>query len=234
MLEIFDILDSTNEYLKNKDDKNNFDGVVTHKQTKGRGTRGREWFSDEGALMLSFVIKEDKNIDMSEYLKLPLIMGAALLYTLKELTSLPFMFKWTNDIYLLDKKISGILVEKINNEFIVGMGINLNTEDFGPLNDRATSIFLHTKQKFSKLDLAEQIIDNAKLYLNKFYHGQWNEILGEINLYNYLKGKKVDFISGGKTYSGIGCNIATEGDMVLDVAGKILKFKVGQATTSKN
>ena len=41
------------------------------------------------------------------------------------------MFKWTNDIYLYDKKLSGILTEKIGEDFIVGVGINLNILEFG-------------------------------------------------------------------------------------------------------
>lgn len=233
MLEVFDILNSTNEYLKNKKDKNNFDGVVAHMQTEGRGTRGREWFSNEGILMFSFVIKEDKNIAMTEYLKLPLVMGMALLKSLKELENLPFMFKWTNDIYLFDKKLSGILVEKVEDEFIVGMGINLNTAEFGELEDVATSIYRHTGKEYAKLEFAEEIIKNAKLYLSKFYHGEWGEILGEINIYNYLKDKDIHFYSGGKDYYGRGCDIDKDGSMIIDSSGKMLSFQVGQATTVK-
>lgn len=43
------------------------------------------------------------------------------------------MFKWTNDIYLYDKKLSGILVEKRDNDFIIGIGVNLNIIEFGDL-----------------------------------------------------------------------------------------------------
>jgi BirA family biotin operon repressor/biotin-[acetyl-CoA-carboxylase] ligase len=233
MLEIFDTLNSTNEYLKNKKDKKNFDGVLAHMQIEGRGTRGRKWFSNDGTLMFSFVIREDRNIAMTEYLKLPLVIGMALLKSLKELENLPFMFKWTNDIYLFDKKLSGILVEKVEDEFIVGIGINLNTDNFGELEDIATSIYSHTGRQYGKIEFAEEIIKNTKIYLSKFYHGEWEEILREINIYNYLKDKDIHFYSGGKDYYGRGCDIATDGSMTIDSSGKILKFQVGQATTIK-
>lgn len=32
-----------------------------------------------------------------------------------------YMFKWTNDVYLNDKKISGILIEIVENKFIIGI-----------------------------------------------------------------------------------------------------------------
>lgn len=233
MLEILDIVDSTNEYLKRKRDKKEFDAVLAHRQSKGRGTRGREWMSNEDILMFSFVIKEDSNISMMEYLKLPLVMGMALLSSLQEMEELPFMFKWTNDIYLYDRKLSGILVEKVEDEFIIGMGINLNCKDFGELEDVATSIYKHTGKFYDKIDFAEKIIAKAKFYLNKFYRGNWSEILGEINLYNYLKDRELSFYTDGKEYHGIGDDIDTEGDMVMKVEGRRVKFKVGQITTSK-
>lgn len=234
MLEIFDVIDSTNDYLKKKTGKKNYDAVLAHMQNKGRGRSGRVWLSSEDMLMFSIVIKEDKNISMMEYLKLPLVIGGALLYTLKTIEDLPYKFKWTNDIYLYDKKLSGILVEKVDDEFIVGIGLNLNHEDFGDLSEIATSMYTHSNRKYDKVEVANKIIDNIKLYMNNFYRGLWSEILGEINLDNYLDGKEIEFYSNGKIYKGIGKKIDKEGDMVLEVeGGKIMKFKVGEASTQK-
>lgn len=233
MIEILKVTDSTNEYLKHKLNKKNYDAVLAHMQTKGRGRRGRAWLSSEDMLMFSFVIKEDKNIPMMEYLKLPLVMGIALLTALKEIEQLPYMFKWTNDIYLFDKKLSGILVEKIEDEFIIGMGVNLNHEDFGELNNIATSIYKHSGRKYDKVEVANRIMDSVKLYMSRFYRGDWPEMLAEINEFNYLKNKELEFFVNDKSYKGIGCDIDIEGDMVLEVEGKKMKFKVGEASTKK-
>jgi len=233
MIEIIEKTDSTNEYLKNKKNKSNYCGVIAKKQTKGRGTRGRIWFADEGSLIFSFVIKEDKNISMLEYLKLPLIVGMSLLKTLTELEDLPFMFKWTNDIYLYDKKLSGILVEKIGDEFIVGIGLNLNCKEFYELSNIATSIYLHSSKEYNKIKVAENIIKNTKMYMDKFYKGKWQEILGEIHIYNYLKTNEIKFYSHEIEYEGIGQDIDKDGSMTLLVNNKILKFQVGEASTRK-
>ncbi len=234
MLEIFEVIDSTNDYLKRKKEKKNYDAALAHMQNKGRGRSGRVWLSSREMLMFSIVIKEDKNISMMEYLKLPLVIGGALLHTLKNIEELPFKFKWTNDIYLYDKKLSGILVEKVNDEFIVGVGLNLNHEDFGDLSEIATSMYIHSNRKYNKVEVANKIIENIKLYVNNFYRGLWLEILGEINLDNYLDGKKIEFYSSGKIYKGIGKKIDKEGDMVFEVeGGEIMKFKVGEASTQK-
>lgn len=228
MIEILDEIDSTNDYLKRKINKN-FDTVLAHKQTKGRGTRGRVWLSTEGVLMFSFVIKEEKNVSIEEYMKLPLIAGMALLEALKEVENLDYMFKWTNDIYLEDKKLSGILMEKNGEDFIVGIGVNLNIMDFGDLN--AISLKSITGKDYDKVRVTEIIINKMKEFLFEFYRGNWKEILEKINSVNYLKNKNVKFFSPEKIYEGIVREIGNEGELVLDEKGIIRKLKIGEVST---
>ncbi len=228
MIEILDEIDSTNDYLKRRINKN-FDTVLAHKQTKGRGTRGRVWLSTEGVLMFSFVIKEEKNVSIEEYMKLPLIAGMALLEALKEVEDLDYMFKWTNDIYLEDKKLSGILMEKNDEDFIVGIGVNLNILEFGDLN--AISLKSITGKNYDKVRVAEIIINKMKEFLFEFYRGNWKDILGKINSVNYLKNKNVKFFSPERVYEGIVREIGNEGELVLDEKGIIRKLKIGEVST---
>lgn len=227
MIEIFDEIDSTNDYLKRKTNKE-FDIVMAHKQTKGRGTRGRVWLSTDGVLMFSLVIKEDKNISMEEYIKLPLIVGIALLEALKEIEDLPYMFKWTNDIYLNDKKLSGILVEKRNEDFIVGIGVNLNITEFGDLN--AVSLKQISGKEYDKLNSLEIIVKKIKEFLFEFYRGNWELLLNKINEKNYLKDKKVRFISPQREYEGVVKKINSEGELVLAEGKNEYCLKVGEVS----
>lgn len=228
-IEIFEEIDSTNEYLKRQKDNKNYDIVMAHNQTKGKGTRGREWLSTEGILMFSMVIKEDKNISMEEYTKLPLVVGMALLSALEELEKLPFMFKWTNDIYLYDKKLSGILTEKIGEDFIVGIGINLNILEFGDLN--AISLKVASGKDYDKLECLKLIVNKIKEYIYKFYRGEWKLILGEINEKNYLKNRQVKFIGVDRVYDGVVTGINSEGELILEEKGKIYNLRIGEVST---
>lgn len=228
-IEIFEEIDSTNEYLKRQKDNKNYDIVMAHKQTKGKGTRGRVWLSTEGILMFSMVIKEDKNISMEEYTKLPLVVGMALLSALEEIEKLPFMFKWTNDIYLYDKKLSGILTEKIGEDFIVGVGINLNILEFGDLN--AISLKAVSGKDYDKLECLKSIVNKIKEYIYKFYRGEWNLILGEINEKNYLKNKQIKFIGVDRIYDGVVKGINNEGELILEEKGKNYNLRIGEVST---
>lgn len=228
-IEIFEEIDSTNEYLKRQKDNKNYDIVIAHKQTKGKGTRGRVWLSTEGILMFSIVIKEDKNISMEEYTKLPLVVGMALLSALEEIEKLPFMFKWTNDIYLYDKKLSGILTEKIGEDFIVGVGINLNILEFGDLN--AISLKAVSGKDYDKLECLKSIVNKIKEYIYKFYRGEWNLILGEINEKNYLKNKEIKFIGVDRIYDGVVKGINNDGELILEEKGKNYNLRIGEVST---
>lgn len=228
-IEIFEEIDSTNEYLKRQKDNKNYDIVMAHKQTKGKGTRGRVWLSTEGILMFSMIIKEDKNISMEEYTKLPLVVGMALLSALEEIEKLPFMFKWTNDIYLYDKKLSGILTEKIGEDFIVGVGINLNILEFGDLN--AISLKAVSGKDYDKLECLKSIVNKIKEYIYKFYRGEWNLILGEINEKNYLKNKEIKFIGVDRIYDGVVKGINNDGELILEEKGKNYNLRIGEVST---
>lgn len=228
-IKIFDTIDSTNEYLKRQKDNREFDVVMAHEQTKGKGTRGRVWLSTEGILMFSLILKEDKNISMEEYTKLPLVVGMSLLSALEEIESLPYMFKWTNDIYLYDKKLSGILTEKIGEDFIVGIGVNLNIMEFGDL--KAVSLKSVSGKDYNKEECLKTIVNKIKEYVYRFYRGEWNQILGEINEKNYLKNKQVKFIGIDRVYDGLVTGINNEGELVLEEKGNIYNLRIGEVST---
>ena len=72
--------------------------------------------------------------------------------------------KWPNDILLGGRKVAGILCELHATAagpapLVAGFGINVNQEDF-PLELRAsaTSIYLHTAQKFQRAALLKRLL----------------------------------------------------------------------------
>lgn len=198
---IFDIIDSTNEYLKNKKIKEEYEIVIAKLQTNGRGKRGSVWISNEGAALFSFVVNSIGQDD-----KITIFIGYIVrdvLYELlmKELGStvkLNLTFKWPNDIYYKDRKICGILCEKVENQIIVGIGINVNNTDFGIFNDRATSISLITGNKYSIENIAINVVEKFMIDYNNI-DTKWDTIVNEINKYNYLT-DKIIIIKENKEY----------------------------------
>jgi len=103
--------------------KENF-ALYALKQEQGIGSRDNSWQSQEGNLHLSFCIKRQ---DLSSDLPLASvsIYFAYLLKELLEKKGSKIWLKWPNDFYLGQKKVGGVMSNKISDFLIVGVGLNL-------------------------------------------------------------------------------------------------------------
>jgi BirA family biotin operon repressor/biotin-[acetyl-CoA-carboxylase] ligase len=97
--------------------------IKAQRQIKGRGRRGRVWQSLDGNLFFS-VLLEFPLKDLGT-----LVMAAALglLQTIKQYKpTADVRLKWPNDVLLNGAKVSGMLLEKGDGEYmIVGIGVNI-------------------------------------------------------------------------------------------------------------
>lgn len=232
----FKEIDSTNKFLKEMKNKEDYDLAIAETQTLGRGRRGNKWSSEKGGAYFSFLLKEDKNIALEEYIKLPLVIGYSLLKTFQKLEpEINFMFKWTNDIYVFDKKISGILVEKVEDYFIIGIGINVNNEIKGEAENKAISMEKLTNKKYNVEEIIISVIENFKKDLAFYFSGNWNDILIKLNEKNYLLGKEISVDFGnGKSEKGKGMNIYKNGQLSVLIDKKEKLFNVGEIHIEKN
>ena len=221
----FDEIDSTNKFLKEQNNLQNYDCVIAKTQTAGVGRRGNVWVSNEGMAIFSFVLKEVENISLEEYMRLPLIAGISVLSGLKKIEDLDYKFKWTNDIYLDDKKLCGILVEKTKDFFIIGIGININNSDFGYAQDRAISLKNKTGNFYRIEDIIFCIINEFKRYFSE----DWSFVLKEINSYNYLKDKEIEIVKYGESLGvGVAKDIAEDGRLIVEIDGQEKLFNIGE------
>ena len=221
----FDEIDSTNKFLKEQNNLQDYDCVIAKTQTAGVGRRGNVWVSNEGIAIFSFALKEAKNISLEEYMRLPLIAGISVLSGLKKIEDLDYKFKWTNDIYLDDKKLCGILVEKTKDFFIIGIGININNSDFGYAQDRAISLKNKTGNFYRIEDIIFCIINEFKRYFSE----DWSFVLKEINSYNYLKDKEIEIVKYGESLGvGIAKDIAEDGRLIVEIDGQEKLFNIGE------
>ncbi|MBM6821591.1 biotin--[acetyl-CoA-carboxylase] ligase [Fusobacterium mortiferum] len=221
----FDEIDSTNKFLKEQNNLQDYDCVIAKTQTAGVGRRGNVWVSNEGMAIFSFVLKEAENISLEEYMRLPLIVGISVLSGLKKIEDLDYKFKWTNDIYLDDKKLCGILVEKTKDFFIIGIGININNSDFGYAQDRAISLKNKTGNFYRIEDIIFCIINEFKRYFSE----DWSFVLKEINSYNYLKDKEIEIVKYGESLGvGVAKDIAEDGRLIVEIDGQEKLFNIGE------
>jgi BirA family biotin operon repressor/biotin-[acetyl-CoA-carboxylase] ligase len=149
--------------------------VVAEKQIRGRGRRGRSWFSPPNdGIYTSLILRP--SISPNEAPKLTLMASVAMAETLISMTSLHVNIKWPNDIFINGRKIAGILTE-ISTEMdridyvVIGVGLNVNTTHESlpfEIRDRATSIFMETGKAFPRIVLLRAYLEWFEIYYETF------------------------------------------------------------------
>lgn len=223
-IKTFDVLDSTNEYLKNKEKLEEYEVVIAKTQTNGRGKRGNVWISNEGAALFSFVIDSigyDDKVTIYTGFIVRNILHKLIKEAFSENVESYLKFKWPNDIYYKDKKLCGILCEKVGEKIIVGIGINVNNNDFGIFNERATSLNIVTGEKYEIEKLVKEVVIEFKEHYRNL-NSKWNSIIEDINENSYLVGKKI-MLKQNKEYRKF-IEIDIDGNIVtLSQEGKTYK-----------
>lgn len=128
---VLPVIDSTNQYLMDRIGQlESGDACVAEYQQAGRGRRGRKWFSPFGAnLYLSMFWRLEQG--PAAAIGLSLVIGIVMAEVLRDLGADKVRVKWPNDLYLLDRKLAGILVELTGKtgdaaQIVIGAGINMS------------------------------------------------------------------------------------------------------------
>lgn len=97
--------------------------VMTGRQTAGRGRGANSWWSGEGCLTATFVLPAG---DEPAAPHVPLFAGVAVRQGLAILSgSDEIRLKWPNDLLVGDRKLAGILCERVGSADLIGVGVNV-------------------------------------------------------------------------------------------------------------
>ncbi len=157
----YDELGSTNDvaidFSKNSSGKNFV--ITTKSQTNGRGRTGRSWISLEGNLFMSMGVE----FNIRELAALVFMVSLSLLNTIKHIcVGSDVLLKWPNDVLLNGKKVSGILLEKgSDNYMIVGIGVNI-------VSSPENSDLLYPATNLASAGIKIDRIEFLKQYLMQF------------------------------------------------------------------
>jgi len=233
VLEIFDTISSTNDYLLRKEKNKNKDIkiCIAEEQTKGRGRRGKSWISPKF-----------KNIyfSLNSYLKKEDLSGLSIAVALsvsKVLTKINVMslIKWPNDLLVGNKKICGILIETAKvgelTKVVIGIGINVNMEYSELIDQEWTSIKLEKKQSVDRNSIITEMINQLCITLNKFEQEEFDYFLNKFTSLDLLKDKEFT-LKDKPNETFIGKGIDNKGLLIAQNLRdqRIVKFSSGEVS----
>ena len=233
VLEVFDTISSTNDYLLRKEKNKNKDIkiCIAEEQTKGRGRRGKSWISPKF-----------KNIyfSLNSYLKKEDLSGLSIAVALsvsKVLTKINVMslIKWPNDLLVGNKKICGILIETAKEgeltKVVIGIGINVNMEYSELIDQEWTSIKLEKKQSVDRNSIITEMINQLCITLNKFEQEEFDYFINKFTSLDLLKDKQFT-LKDKPNETFIGKGIDNKGLLIAQNLKdqRIVKFSSGEVS----
>lgn len=200
---VFDEIDSTNEEAKRRIRAGLTSPTLflAESQTHGKGRVGHTFYSPKHSglyFTLAYPVKEDDPL-----LRITAKAAVSVVRGIQAHLNIALSIKWVNDIYVMDRKVAGILAEHVVSPegrpfVIVGIGVNVTTESFPEdIRDRAGSLSaplgaFGRPNVFSpdRNDLAVSITD-ALLY--ELEHMDELEYLDTYRAYSNVLGRTVTF-----------------------------------------
>ena len=191
--------------------------VVAEAQTAGMGRHGHSWHSEPGTgLYCSVVLR--LALGAAELPLLTLALGLAVGEAIQLSTGLSCDLRWPNDILAGERKVSGILVQIVDNAAIAGIGINVNQTGFpAELERDANSILLATGRETDREALLIQLLKSVEDLCQVLTTQDGAAILKLFSrASSYVNGKRVRVDLGfNRFWSGTTCGITDQGFLQL-------------------
>lgn len=186
-------------------------------QEAAKGRYGRPFYAAKtGGIYMSLHLAPD--VPLTAFKPYTILVAAAIVKTIQELTQLPVQIKWVNDIYLNGKKIAGVLTEAISSmeaqtvtDVIIGVGINFHLPTFPiELTQKAGNLFVENPS-ITRQELILAIWKN-------FFDTDEEELMTIYKNNSLVLGKQVSFVRQEKTYQGLATHVTDAGHLVVRLA----------------
>jgi len=188
-------------------------------QTAGRGRGQRQWLSSPGKdLAFSFLISCPEA---------PFPIGAlgmaaaiAVAETVRHFGPAA-QLKWPNDVLVANRKIAGILVERLVNGSaslaVVGIGLNINmSREEAQRLPAATSLYLETGKNHEVAVVLDDLLARLSPWLERWRCGGWPLLQARWEEHSFFRtGQKLRLKIGAFLRTGILAGYGAHGEILL-------------------
>jgi BirA family transcriptional regulator, biotin operon repressor / biotin---[acetyl-CoA-carboxylase] ligase len=214
--------------------------VAASPQTKGRGRKGRMWWSQPGgSLLFSIVLRPNR--PAAELDLLSTAVGLACARAIEAKARLPLELKWPNDLVVGERKLGGILVEtRAEGEnvpvAVLGIGINLSRAPTGSDAGAARATNLAAELDAAALRPAPDrvtLLASIVAEFERLYPGlEPATIVPEATERSAVLGRRVRVVRVHDTsIEGRAVSLLPNGALEVDVGGHSVAVASGDVTT---
>jgi BirA family biotin operon repressor/biotin-[acetyl-CoA-carboxylase] ligase len=206
-------VDSTNNYALAKVHEGmayHGDCFFAHKQTMGKGQRGKIWTAEASSNILLSIVLKSLFLRIFEQFQLSACVAVATQQFFNKYAGNDTKIKWPNDIYWKGKKGGGILIENIVSSqqsavgswewAVVGIGINVNQTKFPDDLPNAISLKQITGESYDVIQLAKELCERIDGFYSQLKNGGFQMILDQYNELLYKKNEVVKLKKDNRTF----------------------------------
>jgi BirA family biotin operon repressor/biotin-[acetyl-CoA-carboxylase] ligase len=141
---VLETVDSTNSVVAARARAGEPDGlvVVAEEQSAGRGRLDRTWSAPPRSGVLLSAMLRPAGVASSAWPLTGLLTGLAVVEALGAVARVDAALKWPNDVLIDGAKLGGILIERVDDALVVGIGLNVSTRREELPVETATSLAL--------------------------------------------------------------------------------------------
>jgi BirA family biotin operon repressor/biotin-[acetyl-CoA-carboxylase] ligase len=190
--------------------------VLAEEQTAGRGRQGRAWVARRGrALTLSVVVRAGGE----SLALLPLTVAVAVCEACEAVAPVRSAVKWPNDVWIEERKVSGILIEARPQEgwAVAGIGLNVDTTEEelpAELRESATSLRIATGAEVGR----ERALGALLERLSEWILAGRDRLLDAYRERDALRGREIAWSAAGERCEGEAGGIDGNGNLVVFTA----------------
>ncbi|RYU89379.1 biotin--[acetyl-CoA-carboxylase] ligase [Mucilaginibacter terrigena] len=229
-------VDSTNTFLKNilSNSKPVPDGTVimAEHQFAGRGQRENTWHAEPGKNLTFSILLRPSFLSASQQFYLTCAVSMGIYDALHPLLRDSLKIKWPNDIYYGDNKLGGMLIENILQgtqikSAIIGIGLNVNQQNFPDNAVNATSVRKILQKDYDLKNILAEICNHIEAYYLHLKAGRLEFVRDTYLNRLYRLNERHQFKSNGQVFEGVIKDVKESGLLLVeqDTGGQLYNLK---------
>ena len=173
----------------------------------------------EGENILLTVLAQMQWLPVQKQFHLSIAVALACHDFFSKYTKENIKIKWPNDIFINDRKAGGILIENVikGNLWqwaIIGIGLNINQENFEKDKLKATSLTQITGKHYDVIQLSRELHEIVLKRLRVLHSGELSKMLGEYNENLFCRNKTVKLKKGNIVFETEIERVSASGDLI--------------------
>lgn len=194
--------------------------LVAESQVAGRGRLDRAWTAPpRSGLTFSVLLRPTAPVVTQGWL--PLLYGVAAAAAVRRLAEVDVRLKWPNDLLVGERKLAGVLAERVDGAVVIGMGLNVTLrEDEAPVAT-ATSLAMEKAACLDRDPLLRAVLREVESH-----YRDWEEAGGDAEASGlrsaYLAssatvGRRVRVeLPGDQAVTGLATGVDASGHLLVD------------------